>query len=74
MFAGESKDPKAVAEAVKVEIERLKKDGIDKDAFERVRRERYGLSVMAFDSVEGIANNCPPLILPDGGSLTRRRF
>lgn len=57
MFAGESKDPDAVAQAVKAEIERLKKDGIDKDAFERVRRERYGLSVMAFDSVEGIANN-----------------
>ena len=57
MFAGESKDPEAVAQAVKAEIERLKKDGIDKNAFERVRRERYGLSVMAFDSVEGIANN-----------------
>ena len=57
MFAGESKNPKAVAQAIRAEVERLKKDGIDKDAFERVRRERYGLSVMAFDSVEGIANN-----------------
>lgn len=56
LFSGESKDPKAVAEAVKDEIKRVKIDGIDEKAFERVRRKLYGQCVMQYNDVEDLAN------------------
>lgn len=56
LFSGESKDPKAVAEAVKAEIRRIKNDGIEERAFERVRRKLYGRCVMQYNDVEDLAN------------------
>lgn len=56
IFEGESRDPKAVAQAIKTEILRLRKDGIDKKVFEAARRKLYGREVMAFNDVDNIAN------------------
>lgn len=56
LFSGESKDPKSVAKAIKAEILRLKKDGIDEKAFERARRKLYGRTVMQYNDVEDLAN------------------
>lgn len=55
IFEGESNDPKAVAEAIKAEVERLLVDGIDKKLFSAVRCSMYGNNIRSFDSVEGIA-------------------
>lgn len=54
LFDGESADPKRVAEYIKEEIARLKKDGIDKSCFEAVKRDIYGGVVKRYNSVEDI--------------------
>lgn len=56
IFDGESDNPKAVASAVKEEIARLKKDGIDKELFESVRRSKYGKEIMSYNDIDNIAN------------------
>lgn len=57
MFEGESKDPQAVADAIKAEIARLKKDGIDKEQFETVRRALYGKEIMSYNDIDSVANS-----------------
>jgi predicted Zn-dependent peptidase len=57
IFEGESENPQAVADAIKAEVARLKKDGIDKDLFESVRRSLYGKEIMAYNDIDSIANS-----------------
>lgn len=52
LFGGESRDPDAVAAAIRDEAARLKRDGIDPDVFEAVRNALYGSAVMALNDVE----------------------
>ena len=56
IFEGESKDPQAVAKAINEEVERIRKDGINKAAFERARKLLYGRTIMAYNDVENVAN------------------
>ncbi len=56
IFDGESEDPKAVADAIKAEVKRLKKEGIDKEQFEAVRRSKYGMEIMNYNDIDIIAN------------------
>ncbi len=56
LFSGESKDPAAVAQAIKDEIKRVKSEGIDPDAFERFRRMHYGRAIMDYNDIDGLAN------------------
>lgn len=56
IFDGESNNPKAVADAVKTEVARLKKEGIDNDQFEAVRRSMYGKEIMEYNDIDSIAN------------------
>ena len=55
LFEGESKDPKAVAEAIKNEINRLKAEGVDRKLFSAVRAGMYGSAIRLFNNVESIA-------------------
>lgn len=55
LFEGESRDPEAVAAALEAEIERLRRDGIDDEAFQRAKNSLYGRAVMMYNSVERIA-------------------
>ena len=55
IFEGESSNPKRVAEAIKAEVERLKKEGIDKKLFSAVRCGMYGNAIRLYGSVENIA-------------------
>ena len=55
IFEGESSDPKAVAEEIKNEIQRLKRDGIDKKLFSAIRASMYGSAIRMFNNVESIA-------------------
>ena len=54
--AGEAQDPEAVYAMVLAYIEKLKKDGIPKEDFERCRRVEYGNFIAEFDSPENIVN------------------
>lgn len=54
--AGEAHDPEAVFAAVLAYIEKLKKEGIPKEDFERCRRVEYGNFIAEFDSPENIVN------------------
>ncbi len=56
IFSGESKDPAAVAEAIRAEIERTRREGISEEAFERAKRSIYGENVAALNSTSNIAN------------------
>lgn len=56
LFGGESHEPDAVAEEIKAEIARMRRDGIDRDAFECARRTVYGRAVAMFGNVGAIAN------------------
>lgn len=56
IFEGESKDPKSVAQAIKDEVERLRRDGIDSELFESVRRHLYGNEISSYNDIDSIAN------------------
>lgn len=55
MFDGESSDPKAVADEILKEIERILEEGIDTKRFEAVKKALYGDAVRRFDNTENIA-------------------
>ncbi len=56
IFEGESENPQAVAEAIKKEIARLRREGIDEELFESVRRTKYGKEIMSYNDIDTIAN------------------
>ena len=55
MISGDSRDPDKVAEEVKKELTRLKKDGIPRDDFEVVKKMTYGDLVGGFNNVGTVA-------------------
>lgn len=59
ILGGESRDPEAVCEAFRVEIARLKREGITKEEFEAARNAVYGRMVSQLDNVE----SCGDLVL-----------
>ncbi len=56
IFDGESENPKLVSEEIKNEIARLKKERIDSELFEAVRRSLYGKEIMEYNDIDSIAN------------------
>ncbi len=57
IFNGESKKPQEVAKQITAQIEKIRKNGIDPEAFERIRRKLYGRAVMSFNDIDEIAND-----------------
>ena len=57
MFSGESENPKAVADAIKKEINNLRENGIDKKLFSAVKCGMYGDLVRRYNSVQEICMN-----------------
>ncbi len=57
LFAGESNDPKKVAEEIVKEINRFRETGFDEITFERTKKKLYGRMIMGMNDVDGIANN-----------------
>jgi len=55
MYEGESRDPDAVAAAIRREVERVRREGIDPEAFARRKRAAYGRYIGMFAKVEAIA-------------------
>lgn len=52
LFTGESRDPAAVAAALREEVERVRREGFDPDAFIAVRNALYGDAIMSLSEVE----------------------
>ena len=57
IFSGESKDPDRVAEEIRAEADRLRREGIDQEAFQRAKKALYGRNIAALNSVDNIANS-----------------
>ncbi len=56
VFEGQSKDPQQVMARIKKEIANLRKNGIDEEIFESVRRQMYGNEIMAYNDIEELGN------------------
>ncbi len=57
LFSGESKNPEEVAKQINAYVAKIRKDGIDNEAFERTRRKLYGRAVMSFNDIDEVAND-----------------
>lgn len=57
IFEGESKDPDAVADAIKQEIARIKRDGLDQQEFDRILKMSYGKAIMDYNDIDGLTND-----------------
>lgn len=57
LIGGETRDPDQLYQRIMLAVEKLKKDGITSEQFERHRRKILGGYIMRFDSLEFIANN-----------------
>lgn len=55
IFSGESREPEQVATALRAEIARVKRDGIDKELFELTRRAVYGRYIGMYSRTESVA-------------------
>ncbi|MBQ6845874.1 MAG: insulinase family protein [Oscillospiraceae bacterium] len=55
-LAGNSNDPRKVYEQVQKEIEYYKQNGLDKEAFERIKRANFAHLLRMFNSTDDIAN------------------
>lgn len=67
MFDGESTNPQAVADEIKREVALLKKDGIDDELFETVRRNLYGKEIMQYNDIDAVANGMISCYFSDYG-------
>ncbi len=56
IFGGESRDPDEVYRLILAEVERLNREGVDKDAFARAQKAVYARRAAQFDNVEVIAS------------------
>ncbi len=67
IFQGESADPRAVADAICAEVERLKSEGIDEKLFESARRSLYGTAVKRYNNVEAVTMSLVDCAMSDFG-------
>lgn len=56
IFDGESAEPERVADEIKSEIKRLRRDGIDEEAFTCAKNSLYGQMVMQYNVIDRIAS------------------
>ncbi len=57
IISGESKDPDEVYRRIIAELDRVQREGFDKENFEILKKSRYGSMVRTLGSVEGIADS-----------------
>lgn len=55
IFSGESLHPDTVRDAVIAEIDRIKRDGVSDEIFQRIKRSTYGLYIRELNNVEAVA-------------------
>lgn len=49
LICGESRDPRAVQDALQEQLDRVARQGLDKNAFDRCRRARWGKELLTLD-------------------------
>ena len=57
IFDGESNNAGEVANAIKAEVENLRKNGFSDERFEAARRSLYGKEIMSYNDIDGVANS-----------------
>ena len=57
LIGGEAKDVQKVYDEIEKELDRIEKEGLDKDLFEIVKKQFYGNNVFKFNSVSSVASN-----------------
>ncbi len=57
IFNGESYDCQKVRERINEEILRIMSDGVDREAFARIKKKHYGSLIMDFDNIDSISNS-----------------
>ncbi len=57
IFSGESNEYEKVREYINDELARVLKEGVDKEAFDRIKKKHYGNFVMNFNDIDSIANS-----------------
>ena len=55
MITGQSQNPKAILKAIEEKINKMKKDGLDREHFERIKNMIYGGYIKEFNNVSNIA-------------------
>lgn len=56
IFNGESTEPEKVREKINEEIQKLKKQGVKKEVFERIKKKHYGGFIMNFNDIDSLSN------------------
>lgn len=56
IFSGESKNPEEVRDRIVAEINRVKKEGLDKKNFEIIKKTKYGQLIRSFNNPESCAS------------------
>ena len=54
-ISGQSNEPERVMKELKKEIEKLKKEGLEKQQFERIKKKIYGDYVTEYNDISGVA-------------------
>lgn len=57
IFTGESHEYEKVREYINEELERVIKDGVNKEDFERIKKKHYGNFIMNFNDIDSISNS-----------------
>ncbi len=57
LFSGESKDYDIVRERITEELRRVMAEGVDREAFDRIKKKHYGGFIMNFNDVDSLANS-----------------
>jgi predicted Zn-dependent peptidase len=65
IFSGESKDPERVAQEIRKEIENVRKNGFERQIFERAKKAVYGKNIASLNHVGSIANSLVSLKFSD---------
>lgn len=56
LFNGESNDYDTVRERITAELRRVMDEGVDREAFDRIKKKHYGNFIMNFNDVDSLAN------------------
>ena len=54
-ISGQSNEPERVMEELKKEIEKLKKEGLESEQFERIKKKIYGDYITEYNDISGVA-------------------
>lgn len=57
IFTGESTNYEKVRERINEEIMRVKKEGVSRETFDRIKKKHYGSFIMNFNDIDSIAND-----------------